>query len=236
MSAPAPDATQRLYARIVGWTYLLSYACSLFGAIAPSWIRGPGEFATQATRVIAHEPLYRLALVSMDINWVLIVVQAFGWYVVLAPVGRRLAQLALLMDLGHAFVGAASLMLGFGTLRVYVAAHSGAAPGASLEPLLGVLASESGSGFNTAMIFLGVASLLFFLLLYRSRYIPRALAVLGIIGSPLLALVSIGTLIAPGRAGLLQIGWAPGALAELGTGLWLAIAGIRAPAATAAST
>ncbi len=54
---------------------------------------------------------------------------------------------------------------------------------------------------------------------------------LGIIGSPLLVLVSIGTLIAPERGGLLQIGWAPMAIAELGTGLWLAIAGIRAPGA-----
>ena len=211
-----------MFARLVGWSYLASYACSLFGSLVPSWIRGSGDLATQAARVMAHEQLYRLALVSMDINWLLIV-------------GRRVAQLALLMNLGHAFVGAASLMFGFATLRVLLSSPSGAAPRAPVEPLLSMLGAESSSGFNIAMIFLGVASLLFFLLLHRSHYIPRVLALLGVIGSPLLVLVSIGTLIVPKHAGLLQIGWAPMGIAEVGTGLWLAIAGIRASAAEGAS-
>lgn len=43
----------------------------------------------------------------------------FGLYTVLAPVGRQLAQLALLLRLGASFVGASSMMFRVAQLRVY---------------------------------------------------------------------------------------------------------------------
>ena len=56
--------TQRFYARLAGAMYLFNYATSVFGALTPSSIRGSGDFAEQARRVLASEVLYRTALVG----------------------------------------------------------------------------------------------------------------------------------------------------------------------------
>src|SRR5215213_6727819 len=96
---PPIDDTQRSYARLAGFAYLLNYATSVFGYLTPTRIRGSGEFAERAQRVLDSEALYRTALTSMAVGWVLIVVLAFALYVTLQPVSRRLAQLALLLEL-----------------------------------------------------------------------------------------------------------------------------------------
>ena len=49
------DSAQYKYARIAGAMYLLNYATSVFGALAPSQIAGSGDFATRAQRILASE-------------------------------------------------------------------------------------------------------------------------------------------------------------------------------------
>jgi hypothetical protein len=83
------------------------------------------------------------------------------------------------------------------------------------------------SGFYVAEMFFGPGSFLFFYLFYKSGYIPRAVATLGAIGSVINMLVNFGALIFPAYAGTMQFAWAPMGIAELVTGLWLVIAGIR---------
>jgi uncharacterized protein DUF4386 len=85
-------------------------------------------------------------------------------------------------------------------------------------------------------MFFGCGSALYFYLFHRSRYIPRALAILGIAGSALAFVVSCAALILPARTALFQLGWGPIGLAEVGTALWLVTVGIRDPAARGASS
>jgi uncharacterized membrane protein len=94
------DSTQ-LYARLAGFMYFFNYLTSMFGVLAPSWITGSGDFVQKSQRVLASEQLYRTALVSMAVGWVLIVFLAFALYVTLKPVNKRLAQLALFSELGR---------------------------------------------------------------------------------------------------------------------------------------
>jgi hypothetical protein len=228
MDATPPDNTQRFYARLAGFMYLLNYATSVFGALAPARIAGSGDFADRAHRIMASEHSYRIALTSMAIGWVLIVFLAFSLYVTLKPVNKRLAQLALFLELGQASVGAVTVIFSFAVLGLYTAfLPTGALQNDQLQALAQIVQSASGSGFNISMMFLAVGSTLFFYLFYKSRYIPRPLAVWGVFSSVLMLIVSVAMLIFPEYARTLQYGWGPMGITEITTALWLIIVGIR---------
>ena len=225
------DSTQRFYARLAGFMYLLNYATSVFGSLTPDLIKGSGDFAEQARRVVASELLYRTALTSMAIGWVLIIFLAFSLYVTLKPVNKRLAQLALLLEVGQASVGAVTVIFSFVVFGLYTA-QTGSFQNDQLQALLPIV-SASFSGFNISMIFLGVGSTLFFYLFYKSRYVPRALAAWGVFASVVMIVVSAAMILFPEHMRMLQMGWGPLGIAEIGTALWLTIVGIRQPRAPA---
>jgi hypothetical protein len=230
MQNSSTDRTQLIYARLAGFMYLSNYLTSMFGVLAPSSIVGSGDFAQKAQRVLASEQLYRTALVSMAIGWVLIVFLAFALYVTLKPVNKRLAQLALFSELGQAAVGAVTVMLSFGTLWLYTATlATGSFDNNQRQTLVSAIQNTVGSGFQISMMFLSVGSTLFFYLFYKSRYIPRMLAAFSVFASVLLLIVSATVLIFPAYENKILIGWAPMGLAEVTTALWLMIRGIRRP-------
>ncbi len=226
------DSTQRAYARFAGFMYILNYVLNFIGELTPSWIRGSGDFAETARRVLASEYLYRSALTSTTIAWVSIVILGFALYVTLEPVNKRLAQLALFLRLGEAFVGGATVMVSFAIVRLYTTTQATALfQNDQLQALASVAWSAFGSGFQIAMTFVSVGSTLFFYLFYKSRYIPRPLAAFGVFASVVMLMVSCAILILPEHLRTLQYGWAPMFLAEVTTAFWLILAGIRqAPA------
>ncbi|MDQ6689319.1 MAG: DUF4386 domain-containing protein [Gemmatimonadota bacterium] len=222
------DNAQRFYARLAGFMYLVNYAASVFGSLAPASIRGSGDFTEQARRTIASVQLYRTALTSMAIGWVLIVFLAFSLYITLKPVNKRLAQLALFLELCQASIGAVTGIFSFAVLGLYTTRSF---QSEQLESLARVVESADVSGFNISMMFLAVGSTIFFYLFYQSRYIPRPLAAWGVFASVVMLMVSMAMLLFPEHIRTLQYGWGPIGIAELGTALWLAIIGIRpAPA------
>jgi hypothetical protein len=226
------DNTQFIYARLAGFMYFFNDVTSVFGVLAPSSITGSGDFMQKTQRVLASEQLYRTALASMAIGWVLIVFLAYALYITLKPVNKRLAQLALFSEIGQAAVGAVTVMFSFATLWLYTnASANGSFQNIELQTLVSLTQYTGGSGFQISMMFLSVGSTIFFYLFYRSRYIPRMLAALGVFASVMLLVVSVGVLIFPAYTRTLLIGWAPMGLAEIGTALWLMIRGIRRPAA-----
>lgn len=230
MQAYPIDDTQRFYARLAGFMYLFNYATSVFGAMVPMSIPGSGNFAERAQRVLASEFLYRTALASMAIGWVLIIILAFSLYVALKPVNKRVAQLALFLEIGQASVGAVTVMFSFLVLGVYTGMQPTPALGNDhLLALARIVNLAGGSGFNISMMFLSVGSTLFFYLFYKSRYIPRLLAIWGVFASVVMLLVSPAMLLFPDYARTLQYGWGPMGIAEVGIAFWLMIVGIRSP-------
>jgi hypothetical protein len=228
MQIQTPERSQFFYARVAGFMYLFNYLTSVFGAMAPGWISGSGDFTQKAERVVASELLYRTALVSMAIGWILIVFLAFSLYVTLRPVNKRLAQLALFLEIGQAGIGAVTVMFSFATLWLYTAA-----PGtetfqpAQLQTLVAVTQYTAGTGFQISMMFLSVGSTIFFYLFYKSGFFPRRFAAFSAFASVVLFLVSAGFLLFPEYESRLLIGWAPMGIAEVGTAFWLMIRGIR---------
>lgn len=225
------DRPRQVWARVAGLFFLVVMATFTVGEIGPATIRGSGDIAEVAARVLASEHLYRAALGSTLIGALSIVILSHALYVLLEPVSRQLAQLALWARLGEAFIVGAVLVLQFATLHVYTEAGAdGAFPADQLQVLRSLTGRGYQAGFLIWMLFFSLGSTLFFYLFYTSRMIPRALAAVGILGSVLQVPMSLGSLIFPEHAGSLQYLWAPIFVAEVGAGFWLLLAGVRAPA------
>jgi hypothetical protein len=102
--------------------------------------------------------------------------------------------------------------------------QAGAQEASYLQALGTLVVAQSGLAFQIAMIALGLGSIPFCYLLYRTRLIPRALSVLGLIGY---AALLIGGLLELFGLNLYMIQFAPGALFELVFPIWLIVKGFN---------
>ena len=222
---------QRRYARLAGVVILAKFVLESFGDGITIISRGNASFAETASFATQSAVLWRFSLLTVGLAWIAISIQGFALYAVLEPVHRRLAQLALVLRLGASFVGAASLMFRVAITRIYKATET---PDLftieQLRTFAGVLQRGANAGVWLAWILLGAGAMLSFLLFLRSRYLPRALAWLGIVGSIFLVAVSGVMFVFPEGNNWMKMFCAPLLLAELVTAVWL-LKGIRPPRA-----
>lgn len=229
----APE--QRTYARLAGILILAHIVLELGGDSVTIIARAGESFAERARFVAENEVLWRCCLLSVGLSWIVIGILAFALYVVLEPVNKRLAQLALVLRLGACFVGAASLMFRVAQARLYQASQTtGLFTTEQLSTLVAVTQRGANAGITTAWMFLGTGWMLFFLLFLRSRYLPRALAGFGIVTSAMLAAVAVLTFVFPQSANALKLFALPALLTEIATALWLVFKGLQPRATTEA--
>ncbi len=227
---------QRTYARLAGALFLLNYLFQGIGDSVTILNRRGETFAETARWAAESAGLYRLALVHVGAAWIAIAVLAFALYAVLEGVDRRLAQLALCLRLGASFVGAASLMFRVAEGRLYqTSATEGPFNSEQLRALVAVAQRAAGAGVTTAWMFMGAGSVLFFLLFWRSRYLPRALAGCGVVASALVIVMSVAMFVDPAHTNALKLVGGPLFLTEVATALWLLVKGLPTPATPTAA-
>ena len=89
-------------------------------------------------------------------------------------------------------------------------------------------------GFKLGFLFLGLGQTAFSYLWWRSRYVPRWLAGLGIVASSIMAAMALGIIIWPPLYSIATMAYmAPMGIYEIGLGLLLASRGIRVPESAA---
>jgi len=183
--------------------------------IASSKIAGSGSFAEQAKRIAASEHLYRLALSLELVETMSALLLGFALYVTLRPVNELVARLAMFFRMAESIAGAVGMMFAFARLRLYLD---------GTESVVGFTLGAGNASYNISALFFGVGSILFFYVFSRSTIIPKMLSIFGIISSLIVPVICFGDLIFPEYAAKLQYGWAPMALAEVVTGIWLMVA------------
>jgi Domain of unknown function (DUF4386) len=231
MEDSSTERTQRIYARVAGFLFLWLIITGLAGALTISHIVGSGTFAETAKRVMASEHLYRVALSSELIETLSVVLLAFALYVTLKPVDKLLAQIAMYWRLGESFIGGVGMILGFVKLRLYSSSQSIGGVGTDQSKALVDLARSTGfAEYNISAIFFSIGSILFCYLFFKSRYIPKILSAFGVFASVVVTIICFASLIFPEHAALLQYGWAPMAIAEVTTGIWLMLFAVKTQA------
>lgn len=220
-------AEQRACARVAGILILVKLVLELSGDSVTIMARGGESFLDRARYVTESAVLWNTCLLSVGLAWIVASVQAFALYVVLEPVNRRLAQLALMLRLGASFVGGSSLMFRVAQARLYKATETpDLFTTEQLRAISAVIQQGSNAGVWIAWIFLGAGWVCFYLLFLRSRYLPGALALTGIVGAALLVLVSLAMFVFPQQSNGMKVFGVPGLLAEIVTAFWLLLKGL----------
>ncbi len=214
------SGAQRAYARLAGILFLGAITIAIGGGVILSNIAGNGTFPETAARIAASERLYRVALSSVVIVTLSSALLAFALYVTLKPVNTLLAQLGMIFSLEDSFLALMVRMCSFVRLHLYISAQGvGAMNREALSDLIRTIANTTE---NMGGISFGIGSCFFFYLFFKSRYIPRPVAALGLLASVVWTGVYFANLVFPEHHALFQyICFPPMALAEVVTGIYL---------------
>ncbi len=231
MTPGAIDASQRKAARVAGLANLLAMATVV---VAQYVLFGPlvvrGDPAATARNILAHERVFRLSI-AFDLFYVVgILVLIAALYVILKPVAPGLALLAAISRLVYALTWVALAMSLFAGVRLLGDSSSRSVFGAGVVPAVARL--YFGRGFEAYYVglpFYALASTLCSWLFLRSGYIPKALAVFGLISSAWCVACAFLYIVSPDFGRAVNPYWfdSPMALFEMAASVWLLLRGLR---------
>lgn len=225
---------QHAAAKLVGFLYVLQMAVAIFG---DSFVRGRmivrGDAVQTAANIAASERLFRFSLVTDLVVYATVILLVWGLYMILKPVNRDIALLALFLRLVEIAILAVTILGAFATLTFLGgAAYLRPFDTGQLQALTYASLRVYGAGFSIGFVFLGLGSAVFSYLWWKSRYIPRVLAAWGIFSSLVLSLVTLVVIVYPALGAAIGLTYmVPMFFYEVGLGLWLIIKGLHEPAA-----
>lgn len=229
----AIEPAQQIAAKVVGFLYLLAMAISIFGESTRGGLILPHDAVQTAANIADSQALFRFSIVGDLLVYVCDIVLFWGLYVILKRINKDVALLAAFFRLVETAIIGVTTLTAFIALRLLSGAdYLQAINAPQLQALARGFLSIYGIGLSVGFVFLGIGSAVFSYLWLKSRYIPRALAALGIFSSLLLATMSLVTLVFPivwDRVGMAYM--MPMGLYEVGLGVWLLVKGLKAPAA-----
>jgi hypothetical protein len=223
-ATPPVDQSQRTAARVVGFVYLFAMATAVFTeVVARKQLIVPGNALETARNIVAHERLFRLGIASYLLCMASDVAMIAALYVILQRVNRGLALFAAGMRMVETAIGVVATLTSLDVLQRVGGADSPKTFSADqIAALASVPLGVYGWEINVTFVFLGIGSAVFGYLWLKSRYIPRALAALGIFGSALIAAGALAMIVYPALTKvLLPTYFAPIAIFEVTMGFLL---------------
>jgi len=231
MTTPTADTSQSRTARVAGLMYLLAIPLAIFAEFyVPTQLIVYNNAAETARSIMAHERLFRLGIASNLLVFAVDVVLITALYVVLKRVNQNLALLATFWRLIETAVLVVITLNDFDVLRVLSGAdYLRVIEIDHLQALAGLSIGAHGAGYNVGLLFAGLGSTVFCYLWWKSGYIPKALAGLGVFSSFLLATRTFAVIIFPDLADMVTVVYYGGPIFifELTMGFWLVLRGLR---------
>ncbi len=231
-TARIADASQHKAARVAGFLFLFSLIIPLLNwtFVLSKLIVTENVIAT-ANNIIADELLFRIGITIELIMSVGLIVLALALYIILKPVNKNLALLALLWKLVEATIVAAIVLVSLIALQVlkgdeYLIAFTPE----QLKVPVGLILNAHYAIFSLPMVFLGLDMIVFSYLFFKSEYIPRILAGFGILSFALIFIHALMYILAPNYAAIpinQIIFYAPSSLFEIIIGIWLLSKGLK---------
>lgn len=231
MTFTSVDESQRKAARVAGLAGLLTLPFVIFANFAVhDRLVVAGNVAQTARNIIAHETLFRISIACDLIYSAGLVVLISALYVVLKPVNRNLALLAALWRLVYALMWVRMTLNLFDALRLLSGAdYLRAFEVERLQALARLTLSARSDQYYVGLLFWGLAATVCIYLLYKSNYIPRALAAFGVIASAWCVACTVSFIVFPGFATVVSLWWfdTPIALFEIAASFWFLFKGLR---------
>jgi len=229
MEDPTTITSQYKAARLAGLLYLIAMATGLFAEFYirfPSTLVVSGDVAKTASNIMANERLYRMGIANNIITFAIDVVLIWALYVLLRPVNRNLALLAVFFRLVETTIACVAIINSYVAMQFVSDFDQTKAFDSNHIQALSVLHDTYALTFIVVAIFLGLGSTIFNHLLLKSRYIPKVLAEWGIFSSLLLVISQFAIIIFPEvEKIIIPACYGPIAVDEIALGFWLLFKG-----------
>ena len=230
MTDHAAQTSPQVYARLCGVLYLIVIVIGIFTELfVRNKLTVSGDATTTANNILASQLLWRSSIVGDVILLVCAVAQALLFYVLLRPVNKNLALLAVFFNLVECAIDGVNKL----NLIAALFLSGGADYLKAFEPnQLHALAYLSlklhAYGYAISLAFFGFVCLIFGFLLFRSGYFPKTLGVLMTIAGLSYLTISSTQILAPTYAGtIFPILGVPAFIGELSFCLWLIVKGVN---------
>jgi hypothetical protein len=231
MTARTAETSSRTYATLAGFAYLLPLAIVIFANYSVhERLIVLGNAAETARNILASEPLFRIGIVCDLIYSAGLIVLLTILYRMLKDVNHTLALLAASMRLIYAVLWVLMALHLFDVLRLLSGAdYLNVFDADRLQALMRLTLNARFDAYYVGLVFYGLASTVCSYLWLKSRYIPRALAVYGIIASVWCAICAFAFFMSPGFAKIVDLLWfdAPIGIFEIAMGFWLLFRGLN---------
>ena len=222
-------SSPRVLARAGGALYLLIIVLGLFEEIVVrERILVSGDAAATAANLRSMESLWRLGIASEFVLLICAITLLGILYVLVRPVGRDLARLAVFFNLvSIAIEATVAMYLIVALLPLGDAAYLKAFRPEELYALVSLSIRSHSYGFGVALIFFGCFCLTTGHLIFKSGFLPRVVGRLMQIAGLSYLVDSFGLILAPGLASAM-FPWIllPALIGESSLALWLLFRGV----------
>ena len=231
MATNTIESSQRTAAKVAGVSLLFSIVIVVFAnyvLLNPLIVRG--NAAETARNIMAHETQFRVALTCFLTYSASVIVLLAALYVILKPVNQGLALVGALFRLVFAIMWLLSTLNMLGALRLLSgASYLQIFEADRLQALARVSVAGTFDDYYIGLPFFGLAATVCAWLWLKSNYIPKGLAVFGVISSAWCVICAFVFLIFPGFAKPVDPYWfdSPMAIFELVLSFWLLFKGIQ---------
>jgi len=231
MTISTIDNSQCTAAKVAGVSLLFSMAIVVFAnyvLLNPLII--PRNAAETARNIMAHETQFRVAVICFLTYSASVVVLLAALYVILKPINQGLALVGALFRLVFALMWLLGTLNMLGALRLL-----GSAPylqifeADRLQVLARLSVAATFDDYYIGLPFFGLAATLCAYLWLKSNYIPKGLALFGVLSSAWCVICAFVYLVFPGFAKPVNPYWfdSPMAIFEMVLSFWLLFKGLR---------
>ena len=225
------DNSQRTAAKVAGFSLLFSMVIVVFANFAllnPLLV--PGNAAETARNIIAHQTQLRIAVTCFLAYSVIVVVLLTALYVVLKPVNPGLALVGAIFRLVFASLWLLSTLNLLNALRLLgSASYLQVFEADRLQVLARLTIASTFDDYYVGLPFFGLAATVCAYLWLKSNYIPKGLALFGVISSAWCVICAFVFLIFPTFNKIVN-DWlfdTPMALFEMTLSFWLLFKGLK---------
>ena len=226
------ETSPQLYARIGGVLYLIIIVVGLFDeAFVRNRIIVSGDATATAANIRSLESLWRFGIAAEFFLLICAVALTLIFFVLLRPVSRDLALLAVFFNLVSLAVEAAVQLYLLGALfPLGKAEYLRAFEPEQLYALASLSVKSHSYGFGVALIFFGCVCLIDGYLIFRSGYFPKTIGVLMTIAGLSYLTNSFALILVPTFANrIFPAVLVPAFVGEASLCLWLLVKGVNVP-------
>jgi Domain of unknown function (DUF4386) len=221
-SSSAEPGSRMTYSRLIGALFLLGFVLYGGGLGLATSVVGARDFLST---ISAHQTTLVIGALLMLLNSVVVLTIGVLIFPILENHSKRTAVGYLACRIGEAVFLALGVLALLMTIPLAEQSVQAGAVNADWAKALGSVAVQSNSmAYQIAVISLGVGSTFLCWLLFRTRLVPRFLAVLGLVGYAIYLAGAIAEISGTHIGVILSI---PGGLFEVGFALWLIVKGFQ---------